>query len=326
MCRTTHLLSDEMRDKLALFCNVDREAVISAIDINTTIYEIPVIYEQQGLARIIEKKLGLKTRPADLAAWRKPVAAWVNPKKEVTIAVAGKYVEHQDAYKSIYEALVHGGMANACLVKVMRIDTEQVTRENVAALFTGCDGMLLPGGFGERGFEGMVTAARHARETGIPYFGICLGLHVMAVDFARHVLGHKTATSTEFNTETPYPVISLLEEQQKVTAMGGTMRLGAYPAEIAPGTKLAQAYKARTLSERHRHRYEFTNKYRTEFAAAGMVFSGINTENDLIEAMELADHPWFLSVQFHPEFKSKPTRPAPLFAAFVKACLATKKS
>lgn len=322
MCRTTKPLTEEMRDKLALFCNVEREAVISARDINTTIYEIPLIYEEQGLGRILERKLGLKTQPADLKEWEKNVKTYLNPKKECTVAVAGKYIELQDSYKSIYEALIHGGIANSCRINIIKVDTEKVNDENAASIFREADGILVPGGFGVRGFEGMIRTARYARTSGTPYFGICLGLHVLTVEFARNVLGYTEATSTEFDSSTPHPVISLLEEQKKVTEMGGTMRLGAYTARLQQGSRIAQAYKTREISERHRHRYEFANQYMDEFAAHGMVFSAINPDNDLVEGMELADHPWYAGVQFHPEFKSKPTRPAPLFSAFIKACIA----
>jgi len=335
MCRTNKQLTEEMREKLALFCNVEPEAVIAAMDINTTIYEIPVIYKQQGLARIIEKKLNLKYRKSDLSKWAKKVETYLNPKKECTILVAGKYVALNDAYKSIYEALIHAGIDNSSRVKIIKLNSEKLEGISFSKVEsrlnklegTGGDfmknvnGILVPGGFGERGFEGMLSIARFAREKKIPYFGICLGLHVLSVEFARNVLGHKEATTTEIDPMTPYPVISLLEEQEKVLAKGGTMRLGAYTGSVKKGSCLYRAYRNTTISERHRHRYEFENKYRSEFEQAGMVFSVINRDNDLVEAMELLDHPWYAAVQFHPEFKSKPLAPAPLFTAFIRACL-----
>ena len=338
MCRTNKKLTEEMREKLALFCNVEPEAVIAAMDINTTIYEIPVIYREQGLARIIEKKLKLKSRESDLTRWAKKVETYLNPKKECTILVAGKYVALNDAYKSIYEALIHAGIDNSCKVNIIKLNTENLEGLSFNKIeaklnkLKGADGdfmkniqgILVPGGFGERGFEGMLTIARFAREKKIPYFGICLGLHVLSVEFARNVLGHKEATTTEIDPQTSYPVISLLEEQEKILAKGGTMRLGAYTGSVKKGSRLYKAYKNTTISERHRHRYEFENKYREEFEKAGMLFSVINRDNDLVEAMELQDHPWYVAVQFHPEFKSKPLAPAPLFTSFVKACLDKK--
>ena len=321
MCRSADLMTDEMRDKLALFCNVEKEAVFSAIDIDTTIYEIPLLYERQGMSKIIERKLGLKPQTPNLSSWKKQIEKYTSAKKECTIAVAGKYITLQDAYKSIYEALMHGGIDNKCKVNVVKIDTEQVTNQNVSSIFKNVDGILVPGGFGERGFDGKITTAQYARENGIPYFGICLGLHVMAVEIARNVLGYTDANTTEIDPQSAYPVISLLEEQRKITKMGGTMRLGAYKAKLLSGTKIYQAYKSKEISERHRHRYEFSNDYKKDYEDNGVIFSAINIENDLIEAMELKDHPWFVAVQYHPEFKSKPTAPAPLFAAFIKASM-----
>lgn len=325
MCRTTRELDEGMREKLAMFCNVEKEAVIAARDINTTIYEVPLIYKEQGLARIIEKKLGLKQRTPDLRKWKKSVDAYLNPKSRVKIAVAGKYVEFDDAYKSIYEALIHGGINNRTAIDLVKVDTEKLSPAQCKKVYAGVDGILVPGGFGNRGFEGMVLTAQYARENNIPLFGICLGLHVVAVEFARNVLGIRNATSSEFDPETPEPVIALLEEQKKVSDLGGTMRLGAYEAEVKPGTKLAQAYKTKTISERHRHRYEFHNRYLEQFIENGMKFSAVNPELQLAEAMELKDHPWYVAVQFHPEFKSKPGNPAPLFSAFIKAALQKKK-
>jgi len=326
MCRTTIPLDSEMKEKLAMFCNVNKDSVFSANDISTTIYEIPMIYKEEGIAGIIEKKLQLNPVAPDLTKWEKFFEDFMQCKKTVKIAVAGKYVKHTDAYKSIYEALTHAGVANGAKLELVKVQTDDVEPSNVEELFKGVEGILVPGGFGERGFEGMVVTARHARENNIPYFGICLGLHVMAVEFARNVIGLKDAGSTEFNVDTPYPVISLLEDQKKVTAKGGTQRLGAYSGKVKQGSKLFKIYKTEIIEERHRHRYEFSSQYMKEYEDKGIVFSVINPDNDLVEAMEYNNHPWYVSVQFHPEFKSKPIAPAPLFVGFVEAALKKQKS
>jgi len=338
MCRTLHDLSPEMRDKLALFCNVDKDGVFAARNIDTTIYEIPQIYREEGLLKKVLAKLHLDDRDADLSEWNARVRCWLHPERETTIAVAGKYTEHQDAYKSIYEALMHAGAQHASRIRILRVDTELLEgkslSESVIALdgldeadgdfFGTVHGVLIPGGFGSRGVEGMVMMARLARERGIPCFGICLGMQVMAIDCARHLLGLASANSTEFDPATGHPVISLLEEQKKVSDMGGTMRLGSCDAVIIADTKMAQAYhNASLVSERHRHRYEFTSRYRAQFESAGVVFSAINPDNDLVEGIELGDHPWYLGVQSHPEFKSRLAAPAPLFTAFIGAAIKT---
>jgi len=339
MCRTLHDLSVEMREKLALFCNVDRDGVFAARNIDTTIYEIPQIYREQGLLSKVLSKLHLEHKDADLSEWNSRVRRWLEPEHHVTIVIAGKYTELQDAYKSIYEALMHAGAHHSAKIRILRVDTElldgKTPSESVIILdglegahgdfFGQVSGILIPGGFGSRGVEGMVMMARLAREKAIPCFGICLGMQVMAIDCARHILGLASANSSEFDPETPHPVISLLEEQKKVMDMGGTMRLGSYDAVIVSGTKMAAAYgNVAVVSERHRHRYEFTSHYRPQFEAAGVLFSAINPDNDLVEGIELNGHPWYLGVQSHPEFKSRLSEPSPLFAAFVEAAITTR--
>jgi len=339
MCRTLHDLSVEMREKLALFCNVDRDGVFAARNIDTTIYEIPQIYREQGLLSKVLSKLHLEHKDADLSEWNSRVRRWLEPEHHVTIVIAGKYTELQDAYKSIYEALMHAGAHHSAKIRILRVDTElldgKTPSESVIILdglegahgdfFGQVSGILIPGGFGSRGVEGMVMMARLAREKAIPCFGICLGMQVMAIDCARHILGLASANSSEFDPKTPHPVISLLEEQKKVMDMGGTMRLGSYDAVIVSGTKMAAAYgNVAVVSERHRHRYEFTSHYRPQFEAAGVLFSAINPDNDLVEGIELNGHPWYLGVQSHPEFKSRLSEPSPLFAAFVEAAITTR--
>lgn len=339
MCRTNRDISAEMREKLALFCNVDRDGVFAARNIDTTIYEIPNIYYKQGLLSKVLSKLHLEHKNADLSDWDSRVSRWLNPEKHVTIVLAGKYTKLQDAYKSIYEALMHAGAYHATKIRVLRVDTElldgKTPSESVSILnefeeshgdfFAQISGILIPGGFGARGVEGMIMMARLAREKAIPCFGICLGMQAMVIDCARHILGLTAANSTEFDPETPHPVISLLAEQRKTTDMGGTMRLGSYETIIRPGTKMAAAYDDVTIvNERHRHRYEFTLRYRSQFEDAGVLFSATSPNNDLLEGIELVGHPWYLGVQSHPEFKSRLPAPAPLFTAFVKAAITAR--
>jgi CTP synthase len=276
-----------------------------------------------GLDSLIVKKLGLglKAGLPELDNWRHILHVLRNPKHEISIAVVGKYAEHKDAYKSIYEALDHAGIHHECQVRVGRIQAEEIEREGAGPLLTGYDGLLVPGGFGERGIEGKIEAIKFARERGIPFFGICLGMQCAAIEFARHVAGLNGAHSTEFNKDTAHPVICLLDEQKNITDKGGTMRLGAQPAALAEGSKACEAYGRDRISERHRHRYEFNNVYRQQFAAHGFAFTGTSPDGKLVEIIELPEHPWFLAVQFHPEFKSKPTAAQPLFAAFVGAAI-----
>ena len=325
ICRTEKKLSKEVRTKIALFCSVHVDSVIEEIDVESTIYEVPLMLRKGGVDQRIVEMLGLKTANGEgLNEWRRIVQRVKNPKYEVTIGVIGKYIEHQDAYKSIYEALAHGAIANNARLNVVRLEAEDVEKEGAAKLLKNVHGLLVPGGFGYRGIEGKVRGIQYVREKKIPFFGICLGMQCASIEFARNVCGLKDANSSEFDKDTPYPVISLLEEQRKVVDMGGTMRLGAYPCEIAKPSKAYNAYKKSQVMERHRHRYEFNNEYMETFEENGARITGSYHEGDLVEILEVKDHPWFVGVQFHPEFKSKPTSPHPLFRDFVKASL--KKS
>ena len=321
ICRTERSLARDERSKIALFCNVPIEAVIEEKDKDFSIYEVPMSLEDHGLDELIVRKLGLKAGSLDLEDWRELIHRLRNPEREISIAVVGKYSEHRDAYKSIYESLDHAGIAHRAQVRIQRIHSEAVEREGPERLLSGVDGILVPGGFGERGIEGKVETIRFARERGIPFFGICLGMQCAVVEFARNKLGLAGANSTEFDKNNPHPVICLLDEQKTITDKGGTMRLGAQPAVLVPGSRAAECYGAGEISERHRHRYEFNNVYRNSFAAGGMQFAGCSPDGSLVEIVEIPDHPWFVAVQFHPEFKSQPTRPHPLFRAFVGAAV-----
>ncbi len=330
LCRTEIPLSKGLKDKIALFCNVESEAVITAVDVDH-IYEVPLKFHEQGLDEQICKKLGIWTRQPHLTNWEDLVYRLKNPAHEVTIAMVGKYVDLKESYKSLNEALCHGGVANNCKVNIRYVDSEQVERQGLAEL-NGVDGILVPGGFGARGVEGKIKAVQLAREQKIPYFGICYGMHMAVVEFARHVLGWQEAHTSEIDPNSPYPVIYLMREwfdyrSQKIerrdegTQMGGTMRLGAYPCHLVPETLAAKAYKTEEISERHRHRYEFNNAFRAELEAKGLVVSGLSPDGELVEIVEIKDHPWFLGCQFHPEFKSKPMNAHPLFREFVRAAL-----
>jgi CTP synthase len=321
LCRTERPFSESVRNKIAQFCNVAPEAVIQALDVQD-VYEVPLVFNQQKLDDTILRMLRLDRPQHDLVHWRSHVVERaLNPQREVTIAVVGKYIQLQDAYKSIYEALKHGGLAHSASVRVKRIDSEQVEREGASQVLHDVQGLLIPGGFGHRGIEGKLAAIRWARETKVPFFGICLGMQCAVIEFARHVCGLVGANSTEFDANTAHPVISLLEEQQGVMTKGGTMRLGASRCQVQRGTLAHQAYGSEEITERHRHRYEVNNRYRDAFAKAGLVVSATHEPGDLVEMIELPDHPWFVAGQFHPEFKSRPLTPHPLFRDFVGACL-----
>jgi len=322
ICRTERSISREDREKIALFCNVPLEAVIEEKDKDFSIYEVPLSLVENKLDELIVKRLGLQAGRLQLDDWRDLLHRMRNPREEISIAVVGKYAEHRDAYKSIYESLDHAGIANNAQIRIQRIQAEEVEREGPERLLSGYDGILIPGGFGERGIEGKVEAIRFARERSIPFFGICLGLQCAAIEFARNVVGQAGAHSTEFDKDTPHPVICLLDEQRSITDMGGTMRLGTQPAVLVAGSKAREWYGSDQIDERHRHRYEFNNVYRQQFAAHGMMFSGTSPDGALVEIMELPGHPWFLAVQFHPEFKSKPTAAHPLFSGFAAAAVA----
>jgi len=321
ICRTERSISREDRDKIALFCNVPSEAVIEEKDKDFSIYEVPLSLVDNKLDALIVKRLGLPAGSLDLDDWRELLHRLRNPDHEISIAVVGKYAEHRDAYKSIYEALDHAGIAHSAQIRIQRIQSEEVEREGPERLLTGYDGLLVPGGFGERGIEGKVEAIRFARERGIPYLGLCLGMQCAVIEFARNVIGLAGAHSTEFNKDAPHPVICLLDEQRSITDKGGTMRLGAQEARLLPESRAAAAYGTTRIFERHRHRYEFNNVYRQQFEANGMIFSGTSPDGSLVEVVELPGHPWFVAVQFHPEFKSKPTASHPLFTGFIGAAI-----
>jgi CTP synthase len=321
LCRTERTISKDQKEKIALFCNVDADSVIEAADVKH-IYEVPGALKKEGLDDLILRKLNIKVPDRGLKTWTDFVVERVrNPKHEVKIAVVGKYIALQDAYKSIYEALVHGGIANNARVMIHKIDSEDLEKGKIEAHLKGIQGILIPGGFGSRGIEGKIRAVKYARESGLPFFGICLGMQVATIEFARHVCGMKDANSTEFDKDTKYPVISLLEEQKNIKRMGATMRLGSYTCDLQKDTKSAELYKHAKISERHRHRYEFNNEYKEALEAEGMIFAGVNKERELVEIIELREHPWFVGCQFHPEFKSKPDQAHPLFRGFVAAAL-----
>lgn len=321
ICRTEKSLSEDVKEKISLFCNVMPDSVIEAPDVEV-IYEIPLVFKAQSLDKIILKHFKLKSKNCDLVDWQKKVIRpALCPSKKVTIAIVGKYIGLQDAYKSIYESLTHAGIANDARVELVRIDSEDIEKHGAEKYLKSVSGILVPGGFGFRGVEGKIKAVEYARVNKIPYWGLCLGVQCAIIEFSRNVCGLKNANSTEFNKSTRYPVISLLEEQKKIKDMGGTMRLGVYPCKLKKGTKAFAAYKKESILERHRHRYEFNNRYKKLLESKGMVFSGIYPKNNLVEIVELKDHPFFVAVQFHPEFQSKPDKPHPLFRDFVKAAL-----
>jgi CTP synthase len=325
VCRTEKHLNQNIRNKIALFCNVEPTSVIESIDART-IYEVPILMRDEKLDVEVLRKLNL---PADhfpdLSIWDEFVFRLKNPNEDVRIALVGKYVELKDAYKSIQESIVHAGAANQCKVHVISIHSESLTDDNCPDKLKGFDGILVAPGFGHRGIEGKISAIRFARENGIPFLGICLGMQCAVVEFGRNVLGLKGAHSTEMDAETPYPVIDMMEEQKKIMNKGGTMRLGVYPCRIVSGTKVEKIYLTDVVSERHRHRYEFNNHYLADYEKAGMVPAGINPDQDLVEIIELKDHPWFIGVQFHPEYRSTVDNPHPLFVGFVGASVKHKQ-
>jgi CTP synthase len=323
--RTERPVSDEIKRKIALFCNVEFGAVIESPDVST-IYEIPLAFHEQGFDDKVLQKFGIERPAPDLSPWREMVQRIVAPSERVRIAVVGKYTDFVDSYKSVQEALIHGGIANDVGVDINWISSDNFVDARAAAeILSRHDGLLVPGGFGVRGVEGMVDAIRHAREHGVPFFGICLGMQTAIIEFARNVCGLDDSHSSEFAPECDNPVISLMESQQHVTDMGGTMRLGAYPCRVQRGSRAAEVYGVAEVSERHRHRYEVSNAYRELFVQRGMRLSGLSPDGQLVEMIELPDHPWFVGCQFHPELQSRPTRPHPLFAGFVAAATAAKR-
>lgn len=324
VCRTEWPLSVDMKDKIGLFCNVNGDSVIQNLDAEN-LYEVPLLLHNEGLDSIVIKKLALKCGKAELSEWTEIVNKIKNLKNKVTIALVGKYVELHDAYMSVAEALRHAGIANDSEIDIRWIHSEDVLESNVDEYLNGVDGVLVPGGFGHRGIEGKILVAKYARENKIPYFGICLGMQVAVIEYARNVLGLKEAHSTEHDEKTPYGVIHLMPEQEDIDDKGGTMRLGLYPCKVAENTKAYEAYSEDLVFERHRHRYEFNNQFRDQVLSHGMLLSGLSPDERLVEIVELKDHPWFLGCQFHPEFKSRPQRPQPLFREFIKAALEYNK-
>jgi CTP synthase len=321
ICRTERPMSFSDREKIALFCNVSVNAVIEERDKDFSIYEVPLSLVSHGLDELLVKKLDLPSVAPDVSAWQEILHRLRNPDTEISIAVVGKYAEHRDAYKSIYEALDHAGIENRAQIRISRIQSEEIEREGPERLLAGFDGILVPGGFGERGIEGKIETIRWARERKVPFLGICLGMQCAVIEFARNVAGLTSANSTEFDKETPHPVICLLDEQLNVTDKGGTMRLGSQASELADGTRALECYGNSVIHERHRHRYEFNNQYRQQLHAHGLHVTATSEKGSLVEIVEVAEHPWFVAVQFHPEFKSKPTAAHPLFSGFIAAAV-----
>lgn len=326
ICRSEVDLSDDVKDKIALYCNVTREAVIEEVDVKTSIYEVPLQLHEQNIDGMICKLLNLPDKKISLSDWEKIIHTISHPKGTITVGLVGKYVQHQDAYKSILEALDHGAIAAGYNLEIRQFEADKIIHnDSVEAAIKGCDGYLIPGGFGERGWMGKILAAKYCRENKIPYFGICLGMQIMAIEFARNVAKIEDANSTEMDASTKNPVISLLSEQQDVQEMGGTMRLGNYKCSLKHGTHAHRAYKKDVINERHRHRYEFNNKYKEQMEKLGFVIAGTIEDGQLCEIAEISGHPWMVGVQFHPEFKSKPTDSHPLFRDFIQAVIAHKK-
>ncbi|HQO92954.1 MAG TPA: CTP synthase, partial [bacterium] len=321
LCRCEKELTEDMREKISLFCNVRKEAVFSATDVDS-IYELPLLYSRQGVDDIIAKYLNIWSRSAGLQKWEKINLNIKNPEGEVTIAIVGKYVDLKESYKSLNEALIHAGIANRRTTNLCYIDSEKLEKGELDVdCLKQADGILVPGGFGIRGIEGKIKAVEYARTNKIPFFGICLGMQIATIEFARHVCKMEDAHSQEFNEKSNYPVIDLMEEQKSIKNLGGTMRLGAYTCLVEKGSNAFEAYKSAEISERHRHRYEFNSKFEEELKACGLKITGRDKVTGLVEMVEIEDHPWFLGCQFHPEFKSKPFAPHPLFMAFIKASI-----
>jgi CTP synthase len=320
VCRTEKPLSKDMREKLALFCDIDVNAVIQNLDA-ASIYQVPLVLAEEGLDDIVIQKLNIQASEPDLADWEQMVDKVVNPRKTVKIALVGKYVALHDAYMSVVESLRHAGIANDARIDIRWINAEELEKEDVAETLAGVDGILVPGGFGDRGVEGKIKAITYARENKIPFFGLCLGMQCAVIEYARNVCGMQGAHSTEFSPDTPYPVIDLMPEQLAIEDKGGTMRLGVYPCKVTEDTKTWEAYQDEIIYERHRHRFEYNNQFREQLTSAGLLIGGTLPNGRLVEIVEMADHPWFIATQFHPEFKSRPTNPHPLFRDFVRASL-----
>lgn len=325
VCRTEQKLTTETKEKLALFCNVDKDCIIQNLDAGS-LYEVPIMLEEEGLASVVCRKLNLGNLEPDLTEWKCMLESQKNINHTVNIALVGKYVELHDAYLSIVEALNHAGIYNQTDINIKWINSVNVTDNNIDELLKTADGILVPGGFGERGIEGKIKAVKYARENKIPFLGICLGMHCAVIEYSRNVLGFEKAHSSEINPETTYPVIDIMPEQKDIEDMGGTMRLGAYPCKLSKDSFAYKAYNEDVIYERHRHRYEFNNEYRKQLAESGLKITGMSPDEKLVEMIEIENHPWFVAVQFHPEFKSRPNRPHPLFRDYIKAALETKKN
>ncbi len=324
VCRTDRPMGEGVKQKLSLFCNVPKSAVIEEMDVQDSIYEVPLMLKNEGLDAAVLKRLNMKASAPAGSRWEEIVRRIKNPKAKIKVAVVGKYMEVQDAYKSVFEALTHAAIAHDAQLELYKIDAEELERRGASEMLAGIDAILVPGGFGSRGIQGKVLAAQYARENKVPYFGLCLGLQIAAIEFARNVLKLSNANSAEFDEKTADPVVYQMAEQKDVTQKGGTMRLGVYRCQLKEGTRAAKAYATKEIRERHRHRFEFNSKYREAFEKNGMMVAGENTERGLVEILELADHPFFVGVQFHPEFLSKPTAAHPLFVAFIAAGLKSK--
>ncbi len=322
VCRCERPLEKELRQKISMFCNVPVDAVIEEKDVDHSIYEVPLMLQRERADDLVCQLLDLHTPAPDMTHWQEIIRKLIAPQNRVRVGVVGKYIGLQDAYKSVYEAIMHGGIGNDCGVEIVKIESEDIEKDGVARHLKGLAGILVPGGFGERGIEGKIMAAQYAREHKIPYLGLCLGMQIATIEFARHVLKMDKAHSTEFDTATPYPVIALLDAQKKVTKKGSTMRLGSQPCQLLLNSKVADLYGSFVINERHRHRYEFNNTYRDKFEKAGFVFSGLSPDGKLVEIIELSGHPFFIGSQFHPEFQSKPHQPHPLFKGFIAAAQA----
>ena len=321
-CRTEHELSEELRNKLALFCNVHVDSVMQVIDVSN-IYDVPLVLQEEKMDEVVLQKLNLTSKqPSDLTNWKNFIERFNNPKSKVRIGIVGKYVELQDAYKSIHESFIHAGVKNQCKVKIKSIQSEKIDANNVARHLHKLDGILVAPGFGDRGVEGKIEAIKYARENKLPFFGICLGMQCAVIEFARNVLAFPSAHSSEMSAETEHPVIDKMEAQKKVINLGGTMRLGAYDCTLQENSKSFDIYQSKSIKERHRHRFEFNDKYSEQFEEKGMRLVGINPQTSLVEIVEIPEHPWFIGVQFHPELKSTVANPHPLFVDFVRACLA----
>ena len=317
VCRSLMPLTQDIKNKIALFCDVSKNAVISAVDVDS-IYEVPLALEKERFDEVVAGNLGIELKSRQLDGWKTFISVLQDQELSVCkIGIVGKYVNYSDCYLSVIEALKHACIENKIKLRIVWVDSEKLSLENQEGSLSQLDGILVPGGFGERGVEGKIIASKYAREHKIPYLGLCLGMHIASIDIARNILGHVDAHSSEFSESTTYPVIALLEDQNNVEEMGGTMRLGSYPCKVVEGTKLYDSYRTTALEERHRHRYEFNNAYRKEFEDAGVIFSGTSPDDQLVEVIELKDHPFYLACQFHPEFKSRPTHPHPLFCGFI---------